>query len=87
MTEVMTIQSKGKTLLKESTPSENHYVRIRNGLYKSDLAQVRRVSRGPPLDPLWTPSKTWVYIVNGEACEHKALTPETRALTVIGPEE
>eukprot|EP00240_Pyramimonas_obovata_P005180 CAMPEP_0118942736 /NCGR_PEP_ID=MMETSP1169-20130426/36749_1 /TAXON_ID=36882 /ORGANISM="Pyramimonas obovata, Strain CCMP722" /LENGTH=394 /DNA_ID=CAMNT_0006887801 /DNA_START=105 /DNA_END=1286 /DNA_ORIENTATION=- len=40
MTEVMTIQSKGKTLLKESTPSENHYIRIRNGLYKGDLAQV-----------------------------------------------
>eukprot|EP00976_Prorocentrum_cordatum_P085637 1186179-Prorocentrum_minimum.AAC.6 len=23
----------------------------------------------------------------GEACQHKVLTPDTRALTVIGPEE
>eukprot|EP00959_Pyramimonas_sp_CCMP1952_P275778 5764473-Pyramimonas_sp.AAC.1 len=29
----------------------------------------------------------WVYIVDGEACQHKVLTPKTRALTGIGPEE
>jgi transcription elongation factor SPT5 len=40
MTETMTIQTSGKTLLKESTPGENHYVRIRTGTYKGDLAQV-----------------------------------------------
>eukprot|EP00959_Pyramimonas_sp_CCMP1952_P130046 2719416-Pyramimonas_sp.AAC.1 len=28
-----------------------------------------------------------VYIVDGDACQHKVLTPETRALTVVGPEE
>lgn len=41
MTEVMTSTSTGKSILKPSTREENTYVRIRNGLYKGDMAQVR----------------------------------------------
>jgi len=40
MTEVMTTQASSKSLLKASTKEENHYVRIKNGAYKGDLAQV-----------------------------------------------
>jgi hypothetical protein len=42
MTEVMTTQASSKAMLKASTKEENYYVRIKNGAYKGDLAQVRR---------------------------------------------
>eukprot|EP00959_Pyramimonas_sp_CCMP1952_P475494 9504191-Pyramimonas_sp.AAC.2 len=40
-----------------------------------------------PSRPPMSRRTMWVYMVDGEACQHKVLTPETRALTVIGPEE